>query len=78
VFLDRRHKRLEGGAPAAFADFIGVNEIVGRLPAPVALERHLPCDAANAQTSSESLPLDPLCKSHGDVPIEILARFLKR
>jgi hypothetical protein len=47
VFLCRCGNRLEGGAPAAFADFIRVDEIVGRLAALLAFERHRPRHAAH-------------------------------
>src|SRR5580698_3233956 len=77
MFFRGRGNRLEGGAPAAFADFIRVDEVVRGLAALLAFERHGPRHAAHAQSARTRLPLDPLDKFHGYVAIAIGIGFFR-
>lgn len=75
MFLSGDGNGLEAGAPAAFAHFIGIDEIVGFLTALVTFQHYRPRHAANSQPARERLPLDPLGKQDGHVAVEILTRF---
>jgi hypothetical protein len=67
--------RLEGGAPAALAHLIGIDEIIGGFSTLLAFERYGPRYAAHVQSSGDGLPLNPLHKFHGYVPVAIIIGF---
>ena len=78
VFLGRGGNRLESGAPASLAHFIGIDEIIGRLSALLAFQWHGPRNAAHVQPARAGLPLDPLDEFHGHVAVMIRIRLFRR
>jgi hypothetical protein len=80
VAVDRCRYRLQRGAPAALAQFIGVNKIIGSLVALRAFQRHRARNAANAEAASARLAFHPFAEvqSHVSVgrPFVSLARIL--
>ena len=77
MFLGGSGNRLESGAPAAFANFIGIDEIVGALAALLAFKGDRARYTAHIQSAREGLPLDPLDKFHGYVAVAIRIRFFR-
>jgi hypothetical protein len=71
VFLRGGGNRFEDGAPAAFADLIRKDEIVGRLTGLLAFQRYGWRHAAHAQSLRNRRPLYPLDEFHGHVPVMI-------
>ena len=75
MFAGRKRNWLQASAPAAFAHFIRINEIVGFLAAFMTFQQHWTCDSANRKSAGERLAFDPFGESHGHVAIEILGGF---
>jgi hypothetical protein len=69
VAVDRRGHWFERGAPAAFAQFIGIDKIIGGLVALRAFQRHWPGYAANAQAPRARLTFHPLAEFQCNVSI---------
>jgi len=77
MFLGGSGNRLQGGAPAAFANFIGIDEIVGALAALLAFQGDWAGYTPYIQSAREGLPLDPLHKFHGYVAVAIRIGFFR-
>jgi len=60
---------LQSGAPAAFAQLIRVDKIIGSLAALGAFHWDGPRDAANVEPTSEGLPFHPLAEIKRDIAI---------
>src|ERR1700719_5180181 len=67
VALDGCRDRLQAGAPAALTNFVGVDEVIGSLPALGTFDRHGPGNTANIEAASASLAFDPFAEFPGKI-----------
>src|ERR1700730_13988436 len=67
VALDRGRHRPQAGAPAALANFVGIDEVIGSLAALGAFAWHGAGNTANIEAASASLAFNPFAEFPGKI-----------